>query len=254
MPLFIEERPSDSPYVSQIWRSRSEQIDSFISIASNRWDLVVWKQYGKTYLAIQGPETQASITPVPRDAEFFGILFNPGTFMPHLPADQLVNNNTVLPEANSRSFWLGGSSWEVPTYENADAFVNRLVRSEMLVREKVVDDVLRGHSLDLSLRSIQRRFLRSTGLTHNTIQQIARARQATLLLQQGLPIIDVAYGLGYFDQSHLNRALKYFIGQTPSQLMDKTRTHQLSFLSKTEVAMLAYDEPVAGNNNRWSIA
>ena len=254
MPLFIEERTSDSPYISHIWRSRSEQIDSFISIATNQWDLVIWKQYGKTYLAVQGPETQASIAPVPRDAEFFGILFKPGAFMPHLPVTQLVNGNAALPEANSRTFWLGGSAWEVPTYENAEVFVDRLVRSEMLVREKVVDEVLQGHHLDLSLRSIQRRFLRATGLTHNTIQQIARARQATLLLQQGKPIIDVAYGLGYFDQSHLHRVMKHFIGEPPSQLIDKNRTGQLSFLSKTELAMLHYDEPVDRDNNRWSIA
>jgi hypothetical protein len=38
---------------------------------------------------------------------------------------------------------------------------------------------------DLSLSTIQRRFLRATGVTQSTARQIERARFATLLLPQG---------------------------------------------------------------------
>ena len=38
---------------------------------------------------------------------------------------------------------------------------------------------------------------------------------------------------GYFDQPHLSRALKHFIGLTPLQLRDNTHSVQLSFLYKT---------------------
>jgi AraC-like DNA-binding protein len=44
---------------------------------------------------------------------------------------------------------------------------------------------------------------------------------------------DVVYEAGYFDQPHLTRALKHFIGQTPAQIMDRSRSQQLSFLYKT---------------------
>jgi Helix-turn-helix domain len=86
---------------------------------------------------------------------------------------------------------------------------------------------------DLSLRIAQRHFLRTTGLTQSAVRQIERARYATILLQQGVSILDVVYEAGYFDQPHLTRSLKYFIGQTPTQILDRSRSEQLSFLYKT---------------------
>jgi hypothetical protein len=38
---------------------------------------------------------------------------------------------------------------------------------------------------------------------------------------------------GYFDQPHLTRSLKYFIGQTPAQILHQSRPEQLPFLYKT---------------------
>lgn len=234
MPLNIVARLSDSPFVDRIWRSRSENINTFTSIAVATWELVLWKQAGITQIALRGPETKASVSPVPEDAEFFGILFKPGTFMPHLPVSQLVDSNGLLLDASSKSFWLKGRAWELPNYDNADTFVDWLVRDELLVRETVVDDVLKGFTPFLSVRSVERRFLRATGLTHRTMHQIERARQATILLQQGESIVETAYRMGYFDHAHLTKSLKHYIGQTPTQIMDKDSTQQLSLLYKTD--------------------
>ena len=85
-----------------------------------------------------------------------------------------------------------------------------------------------------SLRTVQRRFLQATGLILNDFHQIERARHATSLLKQGLPIIDTVYEAGYFDQPHLTRSLKHFIGLTPAQVADQNRSEPLSFLYKTE--------------------
>jgi AraC-like DNA-binding protein len=180
----------------------------------------VTKLKGKTTLTLRGPETKASVAPFPEDAEFFGIVFKLGTFMPHFPAIQLSNRRDLtLPEATGQSFWLLGSVWQLPTYENADTFINRLVRHELLVRDPIVEAVLQNHPHHLSLRTLQRRFLRATGLRHKTIQQIERAHHAMALLQQGKSILDTVYEAGYFDQSHLTRSLKHFMGQTPVQIM-----------------------------------
>ncbi len=234
MPLNLQQRLSDSPFVERIWRSRSEGINSFISIAVAQLDLVVWKQYGKTCIALQGPETKAVAAPVPQDAEFFGILFKTGISLSPFAVENLVDGNVTFPEANSQSFWLNGSAWQLPNYENADTFVDWLARDGLLAHEPVVNDVLRGYQPNLSLRSVQRRFLGATGLSYRTIQQIERARHAAVLLQEGVSILDTVHETGYFDQPHLNHALKYFIGQTPTQLMDKSRMEQLSLLYKTD--------------------
>src|ERR671937_833535 len=111
-------------------------------------------------------------------------------------------------------------------------FVDRLVRDGLLVREPVVQAALQDQLKDLSLRTAQRHFLRTTGLTHSAVRQTERARYATTLLQQGVSILDVVYEAGYFDQAHLTRSMKCFIGQTPTQIRDTNGTEQLSFLYK----------------------
>ncbi len=242
MDLVADERPSDSPFVENVWRSRSEEGGPFISMALNQWQLVVTQHKGRVRITMRGPETKATPAYCPEDAEFFGIVFKFGAFMPHLPAKSLVDNATDLPEASGRSFWLDSSTWEIPNFDNADTFVNRLVRNGLLVREPIVEAALQGQVTDeLSLRTAQRRYLQATGLTQTATRQIERARYATFLLRQGVSILDTVYEAGYFDQPHLTRSLKHFIGQTPAQLLDKGRTERLSFLYKTIRSPLIYD-------------
>lgn len=234
MIIFDEERLSDSPFVERIWRCHSEGASPFLSIAESRCELVVTRLQGKSTLTVRGPETRAtSFGDCPAEGEWLGIRLKPGAFLSHLPARTLVDAAVTLPEATSTSFWLGGSAWHFPDYDNADTFVDRLVREGLLVRESVVGAALQGHLKDFSLRSLQRRFLQTAGVTQNTVRQIERARAATLLLQQGVSILDTIEEAGYFDQPHLTRSLKYFIGQTPAQILQKSRPEQLSFLYKT---------------------
>jgi AraC-like DNA-binding protein len=154
--------------------------------------------------------------------------------MPHLPASRLVDEDINLPDASSKSFWLNGSAWEFPTYDNADTFLDRLVHHDLLVRDPVVETALHGQLKDLSVRTARRHFLRTTGLTQRAIRQIERARYATVLLREGRSIVDVVYEAGYYDQPQLTRALNYYIGQTPAQIIQKNGTEQLSLLYKTE--------------------
>jgi AraC-like DNA-binding protein len=220
MTFIYEDRSSESSFVQTIWRAQSERAGSFISVAASHWEMVVTRYQGKTTFTVRGPETKA--TPLHYQwtgADWLGIRFKLGTFVPYLPPGKLLDRRDAnLPEASSRSFWLQGSAWEFPTFENADTFVERLVREGLLVRDPVVDAVLQGQRQALSVRAVQYRFLQATGLTHRTIQQIERARYAMTLLQQGASIPDTVYQAGYFDQPHLTRALKRFSGQTPAQI------------------------------------
>ena len=220
MTFLFEDRPSDSSFVETIWRAQSERAGSFISLAASHWEMVVTRYRGKTSFTVRGPETKA--TPLHYQwtgAEWLGIRFKLGTFLPHLPPSKLLDRRDVnLPQVTSQSFWLQGSAWELPTFENADTFVERLVRGGLLVRDPVVQAVLEGQPQELSVRAVQYRFLEATGLTHRTVQQIERARHALTLLQQGAAIADTVYQAGYFDQPHLTRALKRFAGQTPAQI------------------------------------
>ena len=232
MFLVFDDRPSGSPFVERVWRSRSERAGVFHSIAACHWEMVVTRVEGKTLLTVRGPETKATSCPCPADGEWVAIRFKLGTFMPLFRPGELRDRNDVtLPDASNRSFWLNGSAWEYPDFENAETFVDRLARKGLIAVDRSIDAALRGQTRDLSTRTAQRRFLQTTGVTHSTIRQIERARQATNLLRRGVAISEVAYQAGYYDQAHLTRSLQRFVAQTPAQIL--RAEEQLSFLYNT---------------------
>lgn len=219
--LHFDYHQPDSAYVQLVYHTHTERDGTFISAAATEWELAIATYQGVTTLALRGPETRATQAEYPADAEFMGIIFKVGTFMPDFPAQMIMNRrDLILPEAGARSFWLCGAAWEIPTFDNVDIFINRLVRQGLLAREPLVEDTLQGRLKNLSVRSMQRRFLRATGLTHGTLIQIERARHALKLLQQGVSILDTVEQAGYSDQPHLTRSLKHLLGQTPAQILD----------------------------------
>ena len=218
-----EERPSDSLFVERVWQSRSERGGLFTSTAAAHSEIVVTRHQGETYLTVRGPETRPTSADCPPEAEFFGIVLKLGTFMPQLlPHGLLDRRDVTLPGAGKHSFWLDGSSWQYPDFDNAEAFVDRLIREGLLVRDDLVTAVMQGRRPDLSERTVRRRFLAATGLNPGSIRQIKRARKALDLIQSGLPVLDTVHEAGYFDQPHLTRALKRFIGWTPADIAGRS--------------------------------
>ena len=175
MFIVFEDRPSDSPFVERVWRCHSERAGTFHSMAASHWEMVVTRHKGKTFLTVRGPETKATTADCPAEGEWVAIRFKLGIFMRLLPASNLRDRRDVtLPEATSRTFWLNGSAWEYPNFENAETFVRRLADGGLIAIDPSVDSALQGQRRGLSLRSAQRHFLRATGITHSTIRQIER--------------------------------------------------------------------------------
>src|SRR5918995_2441721 len=212
-------RGSDSPYVQTIMHGRTLSDDSPVRPAECHWHMVFVKKDGEARVVFVGPWTTTGVAHYKEGAEILWIKFGLGTYMPHMPLGRLSDAETVLPDASSRSFWLKGSVWEFPDHENAETFVQRLVRNGVLVRDPLVDTVLRGRPQSLSPRAVRHRFLRATGLSQSRIRQIERAKQAAFLLRRGIPISDTVHEVGYFDQPHLSRSLKKWIGHTPAQIL-----------------------------------
>ena len=181
--------------------------------------MVITRVKGRTFLTVRGPETKATMADCPAEGEWFGVRFKTGTFMPLMRCGDLRDRNDVtLPNATGRSFWLNGSAWDFPSFENAETFVKRLVQAGLLVADGTVASAIRGELQQVSTRTEQRRVRQITGLTHGAIHQIERARQATILLRRGVPILDVVEQAGYYDQAHLTRSLQRFIGLTPARI------------------------------------
>ena len=220
MDFIVEVRPSDSPYVETVMRGQTAGNGSTIRPAEFHWHMVLVTYQGKTQFLIVGPPTSAGVLPYIEGVELLWIKFKPSTFMPHLPTTKFLNSEVALPEAAGQSFWLKGSAWQFPDFENADTFVDQLARQRVLAHDPVVSAALKN----VASRTVRHRFSHVTGQTHSRILQIQRAQQAAARLRQGSSILDAVHENGYYDQPHLTRSLKRWIGHTPAQIVSARET------------------------------
>ena len=159
--------------------------------------------------------------------------------------------HAILPGAAGNSFWLKGSAWQFPDYENVDTFVDRLVRDEVLLFDPAVNAALQDqlHAQAMPSRTLRHRFLRATGLTQSRIRQVERAQRAAALLRRGTSILDTVHEIGYFDQPHLTRALRQWVGYTPAQIVrmsmvacHSVQDNDLDLVYDTNVLNIADDQ------------
>jgi AraC-like DNA-binding protein len=232
MSLIYEERLSDSPYVETITHGQTVSDGSTIRPAECNWHMIFVKHLsrGSVQPLVVGPWTTAGVASWKEGAEILWIKFKLGVFMPHLPARDCLDTETILPGAASQSFWLKDSAWQFPDYDNVETFINRLVRDEVLVCDPIVNAALQGRLRDTPSRTVRHHFLRATGLTQSHIHQFQRAKQAAALLEEGVSILDTVDEAGYFDQPHLTRALRQWIGYTPAQIVRKHQPESCHFI------------------------
>jgi hypothetical protein len=224
MSLIYKERLSDSPYIEMVTEGRTTGRSMTIRPSEINWHMVFTNYKGSLQPLLVGPLTSSGVVNFVEDVEILWIKFKIGTFMPHLPLRNFLDAETLMPDAASKtSFWLKSTAWQMPSYENADTFVDRLAHDDILTQDPVVKSALQSQIQlpDMASRTVRHRFLRATGLTQIHILQFERAQQAVALLEQGTPILDVVYQLGYYDQPHLTRALKRFIGRTPAHYLPR---------------------------------
>lgn len=231
MLIAFDGRPSDSPYIEQVWRSRCDQGGRFISIAEGRLELVVSRLPGVVSASFRGPETRATDLTCPR-GEWFAVRFRPGVYLPAHPTSELMNlHDLFLPTESDGSFVIGEHRCRELGFETAEDFVHRLARAGFLLRDDTVAAIVDGGGGLPTQRSAQRHFRRATGLTPGEFGRIERARYAANMLRSGAPILDTVHETGYFDQAHMTRSLRAFIGLTPAAVARADT--QLSFLYKT---------------------
>jgi hypothetical protein len=232
MLLEFEDRKSTSPFVECIWRSRSRTGGTFLSMAEGNIELVITRLPGFLAVTLRGPVSKGSLFEYPPNGEWLAIRFRLGTYLPRIPTAALIDHQDVqLPVLANRRFWFGDLTWEIPDYENAEVFVDRLARAGVIARSHATDAAVEGDVDWMSQRSLQRHFRRVTGMTFSSYQQIQRARHAASLLTNGSSILDATSAAGYFDQAHLTRSVKHLIGMTPARLVRERP--QLSFSYKT---------------------
>lgn len=219
MTLIACGRLSDSPYVDSVWRGHADADQTLMCPADGRWNLCFTHLHDTVQVSVEGPTSHAIPQTHREGVEWLVIKFQLGVFLPGISSAKYLNGSVSLSPAASRSFWLGSSTWELPSFENADTFVEWLVRKDAVQWNPLVSAALQDHPPSVAERTLRHHFRRTTGLTQSHIRQIECARQAMSLLQDDIPILDVVDRLGYADQPHLTRAMKRFMGYTPTQVM-----------------------------------
>lgn len=219
MAFIAEGRLSDSPYVDSVWRGSADADHTLMCPADGRWNLCFTSLNDKRQVSVEGPLSQAVPQTHVEGVDWLVIKFKLGVFLPGVSHLKYVDRSALLPEAACQSFWLNSSTWQVPGYENADTFVEWLVREEAVRLNTVVNAALQDQPPSIAERTLRHHFRQTTGLTQSHIRQIERTRDAMTLIQHDVPILDVVDCLGFADQPHLTRSMKRFMGYTPTQVM-----------------------------------
>jgi len=208
-------RASDSPLVERITRVRFDSDWRGVTTPDGCWDLVVRRVSGRVELLQTGLITRPVELAYAAGDEYMSISFKPGVFMPRLPGKRMIDRGLFRPTPSPGTFRLEQDELEIPTFDNAEGLVDRLIRRELIVRDEIVEGVVEGRPRAIHPRSVQRHFLEAMGMTAKRLDQIRRACRAIELLADGRRVVDVALELGYSDQSHMTRALKALMGKTP---------------------------------------
>jgi AraC-like DNA-binding protein len=97
-----------------------------------------------------------------------------------------------------------------------------------------VDDL--ATSAGLSNRQLERRFLRSVGVSPKVLCRILRFQQVFRVVETDPAWATLAVGCGYYDQAHLIRDFRQFADQTPAALFDSQSALSEAFTRKNRVS------------------
>lgn len=207
-----------SPVVESVTHTVFDAAGSTLMQPDGCWDFVMLKTERGVTVLRTGLTTTAVTHQFSAGDEILAISFKPSSFMTLMPGEQMRDGGVVLDGIGRDRFWLGSDVFEIPSIETVDGFVDRLLRKGVVENNTVVASVVSGHPMAMSERTMQRHFLKTTGLTYKAFTQVERAQKAIGMLQQGHAAADVAFALGYADQPHMIRSLKAIMGQTPGQI------------------------------------
>lgn len=207
------DRASESPLVRAIWASESTADGVHVAIPDESWDLIVSETTDGIVAWFGGHALEATAVPFRAGTRSLGIAFRAHTRLVGRSAPLRPGEYLRLPVARG-SLELAGRSFDLPTFETVEAFVDALVRAGVLETDELVLRALTGRVF-ASERTVQRHFRETTGITPYAFTQVRRAHRAAELLRAGERPADVAAATGYTDQPHLTRSLRRILGETP---------------------------------------
>ena len=220
MGLIFDAVAGELPLVRRVWSARCDAATSFSSAAKGSSMIAFARSGDGVTVHVRGPETRATRLECPAGWEFFGVELRLGAYLPLFPPSGLADlNDALLPTLSGDRILLDGRDWEMPTEQNVDVFVDRLVRAGLLFSDLLVEEIRHGERpRAMSERTAQIRFRRAVGISRRKLVSIEQAQGAAQLLVAGGSITDAVTVGGYYDQPQLARAMRWATGHTPGEL------------------------------------
>ncbi|MDD7933024.1 helix-turn-helix domain-containing protein [Actinomycetospora straminea] len=220
MGLVFDTVAGDLPLARRVWSASCDAPTAFTSGVKGSSMIVIARSGDGLGVHLRGPETRATRMTCPADCAFFGVDLQLGAYLPMFPPSGLTDlNDALLPTSSGGRILLDGRDWEMPTEQNVDVFLERLVRVGLLSFDPLVDAIRHGdRPRAMSQRTAQLRFRRAVGISRRKLASIEQAQRAAQLLAAGAAIGDVVAAGGYYDQPQLARAMRWATGHTPAEL------------------------------------
>ncbi|MBO0881355.1 MAG: helix-turn-helix transcriptional regulator [Mycobacterium sp.] len=220
MGLIFNAVAGELPLVQRVWSASCDAATGFTSAAKASSMIAFAGSRDGLTAHLRGPETAGTSLTCAEGWEFFGVELRLGAYLPLYPPSSLTDlNDALLPILPGNRIFLDNRDWEMPTVQNIDVFVNRLVRAGLLIFDPLVDEIRHGQRpRGMSERIAQLRFRRAVGISHRKLVSIEQAQHAAQLLTAGRSIADVVTASGYYDQPQLARAMRWATGHTPGEL------------------------------------
>lgn len=207
----------DSPLVAAVSSMAVERPGVMLVPPDGTWDLVFIRDASGMRAIRTGLSTRAVRLWHGGTEEILAISFKASVRMVAADPVASLDKGYVL-RGDERRFTLAGEVFEIPTFSNADVFVERLRKQGLIQPNPAIQAILDGEPIAVSARTLQRQFKLTTGMTHKRFTMIERARLAAESLRKGEAAQNVVHALGFYDQAHLINSLREIVGQTPSQL------------------------------------
>lgn len=165
---------------------------------------------------------------------YFGVRFAPGVipdfldvmaeeipdcefnFLEVVPDARLAFEQIVQTRDFSRQISLFNAYFSPRLVRKASAVTSLIVKTMCQLKGNIRMDQLEALT-GYTSRTIQRQFRQDTGMSPKAFSRILRCQSAinTIHLRQDLSISDLAFDLGFSDQSHFLREFKKFVSITP---------------------------------------
>lgn len=212
------QRASAHPWIDTVWQTVCLGDGIYQATPDGSWDLILSvSPEGEPLVFLSGQATEPVEVPYLAGEHSVVISFAAHVY---LATENEVRTGAAvrfLPVRGDR-FELDGADLPLPTFENAEELIDRMVTAGLLKSDDLVAKAFSANPRAASRRSVQQHFKRTTGITQKNFQMIRRAQEAVRRLKRGEPPAAVAADLGYSDQPHMIKSIKTIMGRLPSDL------------------------------------